>query len=53
MKEPLDQAMSNYARVCASALGKDCSLAEGAGAAGGLGFAFLSLLNARLIPGPA
>lgn len=51
MKEPLDQAMSHYARVCASFLGKDCSLAEGAGAAGGLGFAFLSFLNARLIPG--
>lgn len=47
----LDAGMSNYAAVTAAAIGFDYSLAEGAGAAGGLGFAFLSYLNGDLIPG--
>lgn len=51
IKESLDQAMSNYASVTAEALGRDFSLTAGAGAAGGLGFAFLSYLNAELTPG--
>lgn len=47
----LDAGMSNYAAVTAAAIGFDYSLAEGAGAAGGLGFAFLSYLNGDLTPG--
>lgn len=51
MKELLDQAMAHYAEVTARTLGNDHSLTEGAGAAGGLGFALLSYLNADLTPG--
>lgn len=51
MKESLDQAMARYAAVCASFLGFDDSMTPGAGAAGGLGFAFRSFLNASLTPG--
>lgn len=47
----LDAGMKNYAEVTAAVTGKDYSAAEGAGAAGGLGFAFLSYLNGRLTPG--
>lgn len=47
----LDAGMSNYAALTAAAIGFDHSLAEGAGAAGGLGFAFLSYLNGDLTPG--
>ena len=47
----LDAGMFNYAAVTAAAIGFDYSLAEGAGAAGGLGFAFLSYLNGDLTPG--
>lgn len=43
----LDKGMENYARVA----GCDFSSYPGAGAAGGLGFAFLSFLNAQLVPG--
>lgn len=48
-KDLIDQAMAHYARVTAS----DRGYADfpGAGAAGGLGFAFLSYLNATLAPG--
>lgn len=51
MKEPLDQAMTQYASVCASTLGIDYSSTPGSGAAGGLGFAFQSFLNGVLTPG--
>lgn len=51
MKETLDQGMAHYASVTAKTFGKDHSLTPGAGAAGGLGFAFLSYLNAKLTPG--
>lgn len=47
----LDAGMKNYAKVTAAAIGRDNSSAEGAGAAGGLGFAFLSYLNGDLTPG--
>lgn len=50
-KEPLDQAMAHYARITADTFGCSYAEAPGAGAAGGLGFAFLSFLNARLTPG--
>lgn len=41
-KQILDEKMKNYARKTSEWLGKDNSAAAGAGAAGGLGFAFLS-----------
>lgn len=50
-KASLDCAMRHYADVAQHAIGKDFSCCEGAGAAGGLGFAFLSFLNASLTPG--
>lgn len=49
--ENLDRAMRNFADVTAEFIGKDYSNDPGAGAAGGLGFAFLGYLNAKLIPG--
>jgi len=51
MKEPLDQAMANYAKVTSDTLGNDYKESAGAGAAGGMGFAFLSYLGAELTPG--
>lgn len=51
MKEDLDNAMAHYAEVTSKCLGNDFSDAKGAGAAGGLGFALLSYLNATLTPG--
>lgn len=47
----LDKAMGNFANVTAKYVGKDFSNHPGAGAAGGLGFALLSYLNADLMPG--
>lgn len=53
-REPMDEAMKHYAKVTAEFIGKDNSLMAGAGAAGGLGFAFLSYLpNVELKPGIA
>lgn len=49
--EPLDTAMKHFADITSQTLGRDFSLADGAGAAGGMGFAFLSYLNATLTPG--
>lgn len=51
MRETIDQAMANYAARTTEVVGTDHSLAAGAGAAGGLGFAFLSYLNGELTPG--
>ncbi len=51
MAELLDLAMKNYATVSASYVGTDYALEPGAGAAGGLGFAFRAYLNAQLLPG--
>ncbi|MCH5348179.1 MAG: glycerate kinase [Oscillospiraceae bacterium] len=51
-KEVLDQKMRHYADKTAKFTGTDNRDAEGAGAAGGLGFAFLSCMkNAELRPG--
>ena len=47
----LDTGMKNFARITADATGHDHMDASGAGAAGGLGFAFLSYLNGELTPG--
>lgn len=49
--EEIDQAMGHYADVVAKAVGCDLREEKGAGAAGGLGFAFLSCLGAKLVPG--
>ncbi len=43
-KKAMDESMRHYAEKTADFIGKDHSLAAGAGAAGGLGFAFLSYL---------
>lgn len=51
IKSQLDADMAHYARVTSETLGNHFADAEGAGAAGGLGFALLSYLNARLTPG--
>lgn len=51
MKIMLDQGMAQFADCTSKALGNDYANAEGAGAAGGLGFALLSYLGADLTPG--
>lgn len=51
MRDELDAAMASYAKVTKACIGTDYAEKEGAGAAGGLGFAFLSYLNADLQPG--
>lgn len=51
IKEKLDKDMLHYARVTKKYLNNDYSEASGAGAAGGLGFAFLSYLHGDLQPG--
>ena len=51
MRDDLDAAMANYAKVTRECMGTDHMESEGAGAAGGLGFAFLSYLNRDLQPG--
>lgn len=47
----MDEGLRKYAEIIKAATGKDCSEMEGAGAAGGLGFAFLTFLNTTLKPG--
>lgn len=51
MLEALDAAMYHFAGKAAEFNGRDCKKLPGAGAAGGLGFAFLSFLNAELRSG--
>jgi glycerate kinase len=47
----LDAAMGHYARMAADFTGIDASEVHGAGAAGGLGFAFLTFLGGTLMRG--
>lgn len=47
----LDRALGHFATLAAEALGRDDRDMPGAGAAGGMGFAASSFLNARLSPG--
>ncbi len=47
----VDEDMRHYAEIAEAFSGKNCRETAGAGAAGGLGFAFLTFLNARLMPG--
>ena len=51
MKKQLDEDMAHFARVTSEALGNDHRNTPGTGAAGGLGFAFLSYIGATLTPG--
>lgn len=50
-KVPIDSAMKHYAAITEQTLACDYVNAKGSGAAGGMGFAFLSYLKAELIPG--
>lgn len=50
-KVDIDKAMLNYANVTERYIGKDNKNVAGAGAAGGLGFGFISYLNSELVPG--
>src|SRR5579875_2255934 len=47
----LDAALAHFADVVAKATGRDLRDAPGAGAAGGMGFALIALLGARMRPG--
>lgn len=47
----LDEGMRRFAALVARQLGRDCAEESGAGAAGGLGFAFRAFLNAELVSG--
>ena len=51
IKTSLDQGMAHFAKVTSDAFGCDYADYPGAGAAGGLGFAFLAYLGAELTPG--
>lgn len=51
MKKTLDEAMVHFARVTSETLENDYMNAPGAGAAGGLGYAFLAYTGAALTPG--
>lgn len=51
MAEALDAALASFARVVTEKRGDDLSAHPGAGAAGGLGFAFIAFLDATLEPG--
>ena len=47
----MDEAIHRFADLAEGELGTSCATAPGAGAAGGLGFAFQTFLGAELIPG--
>jgi glycerate kinase len=47
----LDAGLERWAAVVAATVGKDWSAAPGAGAAGGVGFAAMAVLGARMQPG--
>lgn len=47
----LDEGLKNFSEVILKVYNKDISSIEGAGAAGGLGGGFVSVLNATLAPG--
>lgn len=51
LRDELDHAMGNYAQVVKAFNGTDYARMPGAGAAGGLGFAFMSFLGGKLHPG--
>mgnify|MGYP004593091187 FL=1 len=49
--EEMDKALEKYALLSEKVLGKGFKDKEGTGAAGGLGFAFVSYINGKLLPG--
>ncbi|MCO8847109.1 glycerate kinase [Clostridioides difficile] len=49
--EELDNGLRNFSKVVKNYLSKDVANVEGAGVAGGLGFAFLAFLNSKLESG--
>lgn len=51
MKEKLDADIARFARCTAAAVEKECAQIQGAGAAGGMGFALMSYLDAQLVSG--
>ena len=51
LRDELDHAMGAYAQVVKAYNGTDYAKTPGAGAVGGLGFAFLSFLSGELLPG--
>lgn len=51
MRDSLDLSLKHFAELTAAVTGTDHSNTPGAGAAGGLGFAFLSYLQGDLKPG--
>ena len=51
MVEILDKNLKHYASILKKTLNKEVDSAQGAGAAGGLGAAFLAVLNAKLTSG--
>lgn len=51
MKKTLDEAMAHFARVTSETLENDYLNTPGAGASGGLGYAFLAYTGAALTPG--
>jgi glycerate 2-kinase len=51
MKKTLDEAMAHFAKVTSETLENDYMNTPGAGAAGGLGYAFLAYTGAALTPG--
>jgi len=51
MVELLEAGMRNYSEVCNEFTGKNFTAHPGAGAAGGMGYAFISFLDAEIAPG--
>lgn len=49
--ELLDEGLRHYGEVCKELLKKDFSLCQGAGAAGGLGFALMAFCDAEVVSG--
>lgn len=51
MVDDLERGMRHYARIVERTIGRTIAMRSGAGAAGGLGFAFMAFCNATLQPG--
>ncbi len=51
MIKQMDEWINHYAALTKKTFNKDCINAHGAGAAGGLGYALMAYLNAKLVPG--
>ena len=49
--ERIERGMKSFSALVAKTLGHDCSMRAGAGAAGGLGYAFSAFLSGKLVSG--